>query len=283
MIPFNKVAVGSIEPQNGADVWIKHSKNYLKSQMEQGDISYISGQDSDSSSRVRTQNYIPVKPNCIYTLNRLSSNGGTQIGIRGYDENYNYVGYIAAKTNKVITFKTITDSAGEMPINSKPFYYLRFIDLDNNKNAQYMLSEGEESLEYEEISEDDILLKTQNGFESIFGRFLKNNYGEYLKLKNGIMICQNTKEFENVSSGNVLGSLYRSNSLTFDKFPYKFIDVPIVYYEIVEFSEIGWIASLPGAEYMQTAERPGRPVIVKASNNIIDNIKIRYLAIGKWK
>lgn len=110
-----------------------------------------------------------------------------------------------------------------------------------------------------------------------------NTNGTAIKFVDGTMICYNTQTFSSTAGGNVLGNLYRTNTLTLNNFPIQFTSVPNVTYNVQKSSEIGWLAILISAEYQATNVRPARPVLVKTTNASVDSITVEYIAIGRWK
>lgn len=107
--------------------------NLFDGELETGGIRYQNGVNENVNDRVRTKNFIKVEPNTQYTLKRYST-GNKQLGLRYYDENQNYLGYLNATTNRLINFTTTYNDSG--------VYYIRWIDLDNDLNALYLLVEG---------------------------------------------------------------------------------------------------------------------------------------------
>ena len=170
MKPFNNIAVSPIEPENKADVWIQHSKNIFNSSLEKGIINFQTGALESSSDAVRTTNYIPVEPNVEYTINRVNGTGTKAFAIRGYDSNFNYLGYISTFTENIKTFKTVTANIDGMPSKNTAFSYMKFVDYDNNINAKYMINKGNKSLSYEHYVEDDILVNDNGVYNSVLNR-----------------------------------------------------------------------------------------------------------------
>lgn len=167
MKPFNNIAVSPIEPENKADVWIQHSKNIFNSALEKGIINFQTGALESSSDAVRTTNYIPVEPNVEYTINRVNGTGTKAFAIRGYDSNFNYLGYISTFTENIKTFKTVTANIDGMPSKNTAFSYMKFVDYDNNINAKYMINKGNKSLSYEHYVEDGIFVNNNGVYNSV--------------------------------------------------------------------------------------------------------------------
>lgn len=115
------------------------NKNLFDGQLEQGGISYLDGSKINAEDRVRTKNFIFVKPNTQYTLKRYNVNN-TQLGLRLYGKNKEYIGYIGVTTNTTITFTTRKDGID--------VYYVKWIDLENNLNAKYQLELGDTATPY---------------------------------------------------------------------------------------------------------------------------------------
>lgn len=123
------------------------NENIFDGELEAGGINYQNGTVESKTDRVRSKNFIKLDPNLQYTIRRIDGNGKA-FGIRGYDENKNYVGYIAAVYSKTITFTPETSNSTDMPKPNTKFCYMKFIDLDNNLNAKYKIEQGTTATDY---------------------------------------------------------------------------------------------------------------------------------------
>lgn len=135
--------------------------NIFDGEIEKGGINYQKGNVESATDRIRSKNFIEVDPNFQYTINRLDSNG-KGLGIRGYDKDKKYVGYIGVSTNKTITFIPQTYSNTDMPHPNTKFYYMKFIDLDNNLNARYKIEKGAVATGYSEYGQGSVKVTKRN-------------------------------------------------------------------------------------------------------------------------
>lgn len=135
--------------------------NIFDGEIEKGGINYQNGNVESATDRIRSKNFIEVDPNFQYTINRLDSNG-KGLGIRGYDKDKNYVGYIGVNTNKKITFIPQTYSNTDMPHPNTKFYYMKFIDLDNNLNARYKIEKGTVATPYSKYGQGSVKVTKYN-------------------------------------------------------------------------------------------------------------------------
>ena len=148
--------------------------NIFDGEIEKGGINYQNGNVESATDRIRSKNFIEVDPNFQYTINRLDSNG-KGLRIRGYDKDKNYVGYLGDNTNKTITFIPQTYSNTDMPHPNTKFYYMKFIDLDNNLNARYKIEKGTVATGYSEHGQGSIkVTKCNKNIMPILN--LGNNY-----------------------------------------------------------------------------------------------------------
>ena len=106
---------------------------------EQGNISDTTGNNTVSTSRIRAKNYIPVVPNTVYNYNVPS-----QIGIRYYDGNKNFIGTSSVNPATQTSFTRTT------PLNC---HYMRFVVTSattyNNDICINLSWDGERNGEYE--------------------------------------------------------------------------------------------------------------------------------------
>ena len=178
----NHVQDGEPSPDHQSEIeTVGSNVNIFDGEIEKGNINYQNGNVESATDRIRSKNFIEVDPNFQYTINRLDSNG-KGLGIRGYDKDKNYVGYIGVNTNKTITFIPQTYSNTDMPHPNTKFYYMKFIDLDNNLNARYKIEKGIVATGYSEHGQGSIkVTKCNKNIMPILN--LGNNY-EYTE--NGI-------------------------------------------------------------------------------------------------
>ena len=167
--------------------------NIFDGEIEKGGINYQNGNVESATDRIRSKNFIEVDPNFQYTINRLDSNG-KGLGIRGYDKDKNYVGYIGVNTNKTITFIPQTYSNTDMPHPNTKFYYMKFIDLDNNLNARYKIEKGTVATPYSKYGQGCVKVTKCN--KNIMPIEIGNNYAytqngiKHLNRENGTEVTR---------------------------------------------------------------------------------------------
>lgn len=147
MKPFNNIAVSPTEPENGADIWIKHSNNLIdKNNLIEG---YRIGTNGSlfEDDEYFTTDYIEVKSNTQYIVNYTV---GLTTRMAFYDEIYSVI----SMNDTTKTFLT--------PANAK---YIR-LGITEASVETAMLSEGDNELEYEPYVEDDILIRKNNKYYS---------------------------------------------------------------------------------------------------------------------
>lgn len=145
MKPFNNMAISPTEPENKADVWIKHSNNLIdKNNLIEGYRIGTNGSLFKNDGYFSTD-YIKVKSNTQYVVNYTV---GLTTRMAFYGETYSVI----SMNDTTKTFLT--------PTNAK---YIRLgITSANIETA--MLNEGENELEYEPYVEDDILIRKNNKY-----------------------------------------------------------------------------------------------------------------------
>ena len=122
--PYGTTPIKMCDIGDYEDGFVRTSgKNLFDGELEQGGIAYQDGAEESVNDRVRTKNYIEVEPNTNYTLKRYNVNN-TQLGLRFYDKNKNYIGFGSATTGAIYNFTT--------KVNDNDVYYVRWIDLENN-------------------------------------------------------------------------------------------------------------------------------------------------------
>ena len=157
MIPlskqFSNVAVSSTEPENGADVWIKHSKNLFSSIIERGGIS-DDGKDTSGNNRLRSQEYIFLKKG-TYTLSftGLEESGGYLYNL---DKTFNKLLWAWTSGNKTFTLEN--DSLIRFTFRKSNNAE---ISIEELKNIQ--IEAGTGATKFEPYIKSDILVN-YNGF-----------------------------------------------------------------------------------------------------------------------
>jgi hypothetical protein len=185
--------------------------NIFDGEIEKGGINYQNGNVESATDRIRSKNFIEVDPNFQYTINRLDSNG-KGLGIRGYDKDKNYVGYIGANTNKTITFIPQTYSNTDMPHPNTKFYYMKFIDLDNNLNARYKIEKGKVATPYSKYGQGCVKVTKCN--KNLFP-LLKSQSKE----NKGIIFSYNAETQEFSAKGTTTDTSFYT-TVTFEELKY---------------------------------------------------------------
>lgn len=146
---------------------VGYNINIFDETLEKGGISYTTGNIEDATDRIRTTNYIKVNPNSDYILSRYYDGELNSLGIRGYDENFNYLGFIPITNQKSFQFKSITSADTSMPKPNTPFNYLKFIDLTNDLSVKYKLEEGTVATSYSSYNQGSVEIIKENNDKSI--------------------------------------------------------------------------------------------------------------------
>lgn len=104
--------------------------NIFDEQIELGTIDYSNGNNSNSSTIIRSKNYIPISSTFTIIAKETFASAHT-LGFRYYDKNYNYIGRV--------TKSQFTNYATINPDNSldtsKTVAYMRFLDTSANGDA----------------------------------------------------------------------------------------------------------------------------------------------------
>lgn len=122
------------------------SKNLFSSIWEQGNINTTSGQNVVDDTRVRTKDYIPIKPNIVYSFSRNTTG---YMYLRLYRADKSYINAGSVSTIRLISGLSV---ASPMDINEtfccfevidSEVAYIRFIDRTNNTATKWQMVEGE--------------------------------------------------------------------------------------------------------------------------------------------
>lgn len=122
------------------------TKNLFSSVWEQGSID-TSGQNEESSARIRTEGYIEVIPNKIYSLSRSIYSGF--MNVRFYSSDKSFISVGSTSNIRLIDGWSVANPMG----NGVPFCcfeiidtnvkYMRIADQSNKLATKYMMVEGE--------------------------------------------------------------------------------------------------------------------------------------------
>lgn len=102
MIPFNKVAISSIEPQNGADVWIKH--NYIKYNGGWQNITYGTSGEVQSNSKRLASDKIKLEKG-VYKLDNPNNEEISLVAIAKFNED----SFVELKANIKFPYELVID------------------------------------------------------------------------------------------------------------------------------------------------------------------------------
>ena len=123
---------------NNEKLWIKTSNNIFDGLFELGDIDTTTGENNVNTSRVRTENFIPIEPNTVYTL---STNVADDRWGVFYDKNKNFLGKISLDITGSNTSKTFT--------SIRNAYYIRWYLVNSiNVNVKEKLEKGKVATDY---------------------------------------------------------------------------------------------------------------------------------------
>lgn len=95
--------------------------NKWDEEWEEGNIDITTGQNTASSRRIRSKNYIPVSPDTVYCIY------GKWMGLYFYDSDKNYISWTGSGAGTTAVAKTFT-----VPANAR---FLRFRGDDNYGNT----------------------------------------------------------------------------------------------------------------------------------------------------
>lgn len=123
------------------------TNNLFSSTWEQGLINPTTGEVNTSNSSIYTVDYIPIKPNTIYSMTRDKYTNYNNI--RFYDANKEYIGAGTTETIEIISGGNVANPMRanqnfccfRILVNTAAF--VRFNDLTNDLTTKYMLVEGQ--------------------------------------------------------------------------------------------------------------------------------------------
>lgn len=200
-------------------------KNLFSSSLEQGTISGTDGQPSASTSRLRTVDYINVKPSTTYSISYTTQN--MELFIFKYKEDNTYIERIPSSwaTSNPFTFTTDTNTYKIKII----FSYLNSATIVPSNISNVMLCEGTDT-KYEPYGYKDkwylykaigkvVLNGSESGwnYDSTNSVFLNNVYC------NGIYLVQNgySNYFTNVVNDAITNNYYAGQNLQNGQFSFR--------------------------------------------------------------
>lgn len=198
---------------------VSRTRNLFSSIWEQGSINVTTGQNEQSLTRVRTEGYIEVIPNKIYSFSR--SIYKEFMNVRFYSSDKSFIGAGSTSTIRLIKGGNESDPM----LANQPFCcfevidtnikYMRIGDQSNNLATKYMMVEGEytqntmpdyepysntitpiyigdEPLnkdEYIDYQAGKIYRRTVNEFDkdnaAVYNAYIDYNYSKWIKIESG--------------------------------------------------------------------------------------------------
>ena len=184
MKPFNNVAISSTEPQNGADVWIKHSKNKLNSKNfdtqndrgisvtvnDDGTIT-LNGTVSSAGSLILKKNLnLELKGYNTLAIKKVSGEmSGQNFNLSMYNTNFVNAWSDTGRLFSIIINSNDDNFIDTQNLNNTAQYLTIYLNVAtfNNYTFSLQLEEGTEATEYKQYVEDDILIKDKENYNSI--------------------------------------------------------------------------------------------------------------------
>lgn len=116
-----------------------------------------------------------------------------------------------------------------------------------------------------------------DGYEELFDMSGSNKDGNWIKFPDGTMICWGVKSYGSLSFSSSWGSVYETARFELGNFPQSFAEIPVV-----------TLQSYSGASCWPEAVNPtvnslGQTWLMRPTSGRYDNIKLFYIAIGRWK
>ena len=139
--------------------------NLWSSVWEQGEVSGSNGENYGNLSMIRTKDYIAVKPNTHYAINRSLTGGAINVRCYGADKSYLGTGADYLTLISGTTAGNPMDQTGSQCVIAPKdnVYYLRFNDLTNNLSTLYMMVEGDTQASYQPYGNGDWYLEKELG------------------------------------------------------------------------------------------------------------------------
>lgn len=188
-------------------------KNAFDGIWELGDINTSTGINNTNNSRIRTKNFIPIKPETDYCLSTNLKKGRWGVF---YDKSQNFISRISLDMI-TDTFKKFTSVANA--------YYIRWYILDNTStDFEEQLEEGTSATDYEPYKEKEVLidLAKENLFDGELESGLIGGAGENTSSTTGIR-SKNYTQIDPSTSYTVSSSIDCTISLRFYDSSNKFL------------------------------------------------------------
>ena len=239
-------------------------KNIFDGILKVGTIDGTNGSEGGSTNRVRSANFMKVKPNTAYTLS--SETIGAKGFIFEYQENGTFIQRIPSSfTTLPYTF---TPSANT--------YKIKFIlsksddsTITINDIAKVQLEKGSVATDYVEHKE----------FESGIVESGNNSNGSYIKFADGTMICYG-KITKTLIANMQLGPLYYADNTDVNTFPQAFISTPCITMS-AETNSGGYGHFVYAINSTKNAIT--KYTVIRPASTISASYITSYTAIGRWK
>ena len=116
-----------------------------------------------------------------------------------------------------------------------------------------------------------------DGYEELFDMSGSNENGNWIKFPDGTMICWGIKSYGSLSFSSSWGSVYETARFELGNFSQSFAEVPVVTLQCYSGASC-WPESIN-----PTVNSLGQTWLMRPSSGTYDNIKLFYIAIGRWK
>ena len=116
-----------------------------------------------------------------------------------------------------------------------------------------------------------------DGYEELFDMSGSNENGSWIKFPDGTMICWGVKSYGSLSFSSSWGSVYETARFELGNFSQSFAEVPVVTLQCYSGASC-WPESIN-----PTVNSLGQTWLMRPSSGTYDNIKLFYIAIGRWK
>ena len=155
----------------------------------------------------------------------------------------------------------------------------------NATNLNKLQDNVEDSIDEAKNDMQDIINETKEDIEQAISSIIEsgsNSNGNYVKYSDGTMVC--TGKYEgNVSINNVLGSIYRSATITFNNFAAPFTRLDSIDFNLIDGQSGNFVWLGTYGDYSPSLTNPGRCVLFSGVSTSSTSTKVSYFAIGRWK
>ena len=268
-------------------------------EMEIGGMS--AGEPVERTDRIRSKQFIEVYPNTMYTIENAL---GKYANVYYYDAEQTYIGqystsvvatpYSITTPNNCKYIKVMYNYASGDFINSIITGITQILSLTPQgeklaftyDSLTNVISDGSVTIEYNTqsrlLNNDDLEPVKEYVDREVSDIYEEgsNENGDYIKYKNGLMICTARKTYTNMVVNTAAGSCYSNDANIFIDFPEAFISRPVVSLQVTG-TTTGWV---------QTFTATGTPEIrtdgfriFRTTSRTSSTYYIDMIAIGRWK